>query len=276
MSVAEAGIEPGAEMSAIISPYGIFAGLSHILGAKLDQFGNAQGAEYDLAEDGAFAGLQIALLQMYSGEGFDFACPSGPLRQKGFSITRWTTLPSIDELKATLEKSCQLWIISTTSSAVPAPHIVEIKRFFEQGGGVFIWGDNDPLNVVANDVCQSLLPGTRMSGNYMGTKCIRQNNTHGFLQHLVTTGLDSIYEGYTIAQVTLGKDVKPMMRSSDGNVVTAYYDTDGKRAMIDGGFTRLYRQFWSSTAGTSRFVINAAAWLCNFERMLEDGRWPGQ
>jgi hypothetical protein len=55
------------------------------------------------------------------------------------------------------------------------------------------------------------------------------------------------------------------MNSSDGNCVTACYDKDGKRALIDGGFTRLFIQ-WDD-AGSSRFVCNAAAWLVNWERL---------
>jgi len=44
-------------------------------------------------------------------------------------------------------------------------------------------------------------------------------------------------------------------------------NADGKRAVIDGGFTRLFCK-WDS-AGTSRFVKNVAAWLYNFEGILE-------
>jgi hypothetical protein len=33
---------------------------------------------------------------------------------------------------------------------------------------------------------------------------------------------------------------------------------------VDGGFTRLYNN-WES-AGTDRYIINAAAWLLNIER----------
>ena len=34
-------------------------------------------------------------------------------------------------------------------------------------------------------------------------------------------------------------------------------------AVIDGGFTRLMPRFWNKTAGTARFVKNAACWLVN-------------
>ena len=58
--------------------------------------------------------------------------------------------------------------------------------------------------------------------------------------------------------------LKPLMYSSDGKVVAAYSDADKKRVLIDGGFTRLCNK-WDS-AGTDRYVVNAAGWLGNFER----------
>jgi hypothetical protein len=54
------------------------------------------------------------------------------------------------------------------------------------------------------------------------------------------------------------------MTGSDSDLITAVYDRDGKRAIIDGGFTRLYNK-WDE-AGTARFVKNAASWLVNWER----------
>ena len=47
-------------------------------------------------------------------------------------------------------------------------------------------------------------------------------------------------------------------------MVAAYYDRDGHRAILDGGFTRLYLKW--DTAGTGRYVKNAASWLVNAER----------
>lgn len=41
------------------------------------------------------------------------------------------------------------------------------------------------------------------------------------------------------------------------------YETDGKQAVLDGGFTRLYNKW--DTAGTARYVKNAASWLANYE-----------
>lgn len=56
----------------------------------------------------------------------------------------------------------------------------------------------------------------------------------------------------------------PLLYGSAGNLVTAFFDHQGRRAILDGGFTRLYINW--DTAGTARYVKNAAAWLVNYER----------
>ena len=50
----------------------------------------------------------------------------------------------------------------------------------------------------------------------------------------------------------------------EGQVITAYYDRLQRRALVDGAFTRLYCN-WDS-AGTDRYIVNAAAWLANIEK----------
>ena len=60
------------------------------------------------------------------------------------------------------------------------------------------------------------------------------------------------------------QSLTPLLYGSADNLVTAYYDQDGRRAIFDGGFTRLYNNW--DTAGTARYVKNAAAWLANAER----------
>ena len=81
---------------------------------------------------------------------------------------------------------------------------------------------------------------------------------------IIPTGIISFYEGITIAEVEVDQRLNPLIYASNGKIVTAYYDTQAKRALIDGGFTRLYCK-WDS-AGTDRYVVNAAAWLANIER----------
>ncbi len=236
-----------------------------------DQYGNAQGNQYDLAVDGAFEGETIAVLHLYTSEGFDFELPKKALAEKGFSTYRWMNKPpSPQELKEGLEKACQLWIISNSTRMLTEEHLAVIKEFFDSGKGLYIWGDNLPYYADANYVSEALF-GTSMNGNLMGNETVKIQQKSGKAglrpNHLITTGLEYVYEGITIATIQKSKDMKPLIHGSADNLVAAIYEKDGKRAIIDGGFTRLYVNW--DTAGTGRYVKNAAAWLVNYERFGE-------
>lgn len=233
-----------------------------------DSYGNAAGSQYDLAVDGAFKGQTVAVLHLYTGEGFDFSEPEKALKQKGFSVYRWLNQPpSPEALDSALAKSCQLWIISSSTQKLNDEHAKVIKKFFDSGKGVYIWGDNQPYYADANFIAQKLL-GVKMQGNTMGNQTVNilsRGSKSGLMpNHLVTTGLQNIYEGITIATIQESEDLTPLIYGSAGNLVAAAYEKEGKRLIFDGGFTRLYIQW--DTAGTGRYVKNAAAWLVNYER----------
>ena len=233
-----------------------------------DSYGNAAGNQYDLAIDGAFDGQTVAVLHFYTGENFDFSLPRQALKEKGFSVYRWSnTAPSPKDLAKGLEKACQLWIISSEQRHLTDEHIKVIKKFFESGRGVYIWGDNEPYYADANAVAQALF-GAEMSGNLMGTVTVgvrKGNEKVGLIpSHDITTGLEHLYEGITIATLQPNDALTPLLYGSAGNLVTAIYDHKGRRAILDGGFTRLYINW--DTAGTARYVKNAASWLVNYER----------
>lgn len=237
---------------------------------QADRYGNAQGNQFDLAVDGAFEGQTVAVLHFYTA--FDFSLPKAALKQKGFSVYRWVgSPPSPQELEAKLEKACQLWIISDMTQKLNEKHLRVIKKFFDSGKGVYIWGDNQPYYADANYVAQALFDG-EMKGNLYGDKPVgiqTESKQPGLMpNHLLTTGLEHIYEGITIATIQPNQSLKPLIYGSAGNLVTAYYDHGGKRAVLDGGFTRLYNKW--DTAGTARYVKNAAAWLVNAERFGDD------
>lgn len=248
------------------SPFTQYAGQTTIIGAQKDSQGNAEGTQYDLAEDGGFDGHTILVLHFYTGDGFDFAKPTAALVEKGFNVIRHTTPPPVNQLRSELSSASQVWIISSDVQQLSGEHLNVINDFFQQGKGVYIWGDNHPYYVDANAVASKLL-GCSMSGNSMGNKVVNEamsNGQNGFIKHQITTGLEFLYEGHTIAQIHYSEEqLIPILRGSDGHVVTACYDSGGKRAILDGGFTRLYVQ-WDD-AGTARFVKNAAAWLVNWE-----------
>jgi hypothetical protein len=241
-----------------------------------DKYGNAAGNQFDLAVDGAFEGQTVAVLHFYTGEGFDFSLPKKALAQKGFSVYRWmNTAPSPEELEEKLEKACQLWIISDSQRHLNVEHLEVIREFYESGRGLYIWGDNQPYYSDANFVAENLLD-TRMKGNLIGDQVVgvQARNTDekeksGIIEdHLLSTGLQNIYEGITIATIQPNQALTPLIWGSAGNLVAAFYDKDGKRAILDGGFTRLYIK-WDS-AGTPRYIKNAAAWLVNHERFGDE------
>jgi hypothetical protein len=234
-----------------------------------DAYGNAKGNQYDLAVDGAFEGQTILVLQLYSESSFDFKAPEKALKEKGFGVFRYiNNPPDASQLKKDLSQSCQLWIISDSYSKLNDDHLKVIKKFFDEGHGIYIWGDNDPYYADANKVADYLFGG-EMTGNLMGDTPVGiqvDSLSPGIKEgHLVTTGLENVYEGITIATITANPYLKPLIYGSAGNLVTAVYEHNGKRAILDGGFTRLYYKW--ETAGTDRYVKNAAAWLVNFENL---------
>jgi molecular chaperone DnaK (HSP70) len=248
------------------SPYTIHAGQQRIPGAVTDQYGNPLGTQYDLIENNAFADCLIAVLHLYTSEGFDFKLPEAALKEKGFKIKRWTSVPGIHEFTQTLDDACQLWLISNTTQLLSSEHLGKISEFFDSGRGIYIWGDNDPYYADANYVSNAIF-GCGMSGDTMGDQVVNpqiQSGKPGFVSHLITTGLQYLYEGVTVATIKSNSQLQPLVYGSAGNLVTAIYDQDGKRAIIDGGFTKLFCKW--DTAGTGRYVKNAAGWLVNYER----------
>ena len=242
------------------------------LAVERDEYGNAAGNDYDLATDGAFEGNTVAVLHLYTGEGFDFSKPKAALEQKGFSVFRWiNNPPSADELREKLKNASQLWVISSSTRKLNDDHAEVIKEFFESGKGLYIWGDNQPYYADANFLSQKIF-GTSMNGNTYANQTVgisgEGSNRAGIVNgHLVSTGVEYVYEGITIATVESTQELSPLIYGSDDNLVAVIYEHNGKRAIIDGGFTRLYVAW--DTAGTGRYVKNAAAWLVNYERFGE-------
>jgi hypothetical protein len=237
--------------------------------AQKDSYGNVEGNQYDLAVDGAFTGQTIVVVQLYP---FDFEGPRKALAEKGFSVYRFNGAPDPKDLKEALDKANQLWVISSTSLTLNEEHAKVMKDFYETGKGVYIWGDNDPCNADANFVANYLI-GANLTGDYYGDKTLGLKTdsiqTGIRKDHLISTGIQTFYEGITISHVVDPNQLTtPLMWSTDGGVVAAMVDDQQHRLIIDGGFTRLYYK-WDS-AGTGRYIKNAAAWLANFERFGDE------
>ena len=259
-----------------------------------DTHGNAQGNQYDLAVDGAFNGQTVLILDQ---NGNTLEDTKAALAQKGLAVVIYPggLTPTPTELRAALAKSCQLWLQSGDHALLTDEHLAAIREFFDAGHGVYIWGDNDPYYVDANRVAQALIPGLRMEGDLAGNVVVglqsgsEEKDFVGLRRgHLITTGIEQLYEGVTIATIqftpgqsrnaalydrtvqsgdrhpALPKGFTPLLYGSAGNLVTVAYEAGGKRLVMDGGFTRLAVS-WDD-AGTARYVKNAAAWLVNAER----------
>lgn len=245
-----------------IAPYTAWAGQNQITGAGSDRYGNAYGSEYDLVEDGSIIEAKVVVLNLCSE--VNLHQPKEALERKGFTLVE---LRDGTRLAEELVDAAELWIISDMVQHLAPTALDTVESFFNEGRGLYIWGDNAPYFVDANLVLERLFR-TAMFGNSPGDQVVSIRTaeaTSGLVPgHLVTTGLTNIYEGITIAEVPTTELLRPLVYGSNGRVVTAYYDNDGRRAIVDGGFTRLYNK-WES-AGTDRYIVNAAAWLLNIER----------
>ena len=251
-------------------PYSKYAGQSLIPGVKTDMFGNPLGSEYDLAKDGAFKGYKVVIVSLCSTwvNKTSLRPVIDALQKKGFSVLIFTEKFTLQELKNVLDdNNSQLWLIADQTGHLSEEHYEFICDFFQRGRGLYIWSDNAPFFVDTNIIISRLFH-TEMKGDYLGRKVLtiqKAKKEPGIIKdHLITTGVQSFYEGSTISNVRIDGGLKPLVYSSDGLIVTAYYDSDDKRCLVDGGFTRLYAE-WDS-AGTDRFVVNCAAWLANLER----------
>ena len=245
-----------------------FAGRTKIEGAETDKHGNAAGTAYDLGLDGAFTGHTIHVLQLYVEAAFDFSLPGNAFKRKGFAMERRTTPGTPEELRRWLAEAKQLWLISSGTKVLKKEHLEVIKEYWQRGGALYLWGDNDPYYVDANAVLEALFGADCvMKGNVPGRVVVRELSPSGvgFHAHLVTTGLEQLFEGITIASLPESAVAKygftPLLYGSAKNLVTIVRDptpTSGA-VMVDTAFTRLYCQ-WDE-AGSARYVCNAACFL---------------
>lgn len=251
-------------------PYTQWAGHNDVKSAPKDKYGNPNGTNYDLLRDGSMKGYKILIINLCPewdtcGQRENYDNPIKALENKGFEVIYRDEFPSdFARMSAYL---CQIWLISGNTRTITDEQIRQIKAFYNQGKGVYLWADNDPFYADVNPIIKDLF-GSTMSGNYIGEQIIgvqKHIKDVGIVAgHLISTGISNFYEGVTISNVTMTQYIKPLVYSSDKKVVTAYSDVDGKRLLIDGGFTRLCVD-WDS-AGTDRYVVNAAGWLGNFEK----------
>lgn len=200
-----------------------------------------------------------------------FSKPRAALQEMGFTLHLYqNNVPNMLDLKKVLEDATQLWVISTNHRAIPPEYINVIHEFNKTGKSLYIWGDNDPYNAVANDVLNKVLPGVILHSSYQGCQNVQFRSTvtsgAGFGEHYIFTGVANLYEGATIARFQgSNSKISYIMNSSEGAPALGVCEHDGVagRIAVDCGFTRLFCN-WDD-AGTKRFVKNICGWLCGFD-----------
>jgi len=244
--------------------------------SKFDKHANPDGADYDLGIDGQFTDFRILI------GAFDAQCGLGDatkaLKQKGFGVDIEKNLREFIN-KLTIKKYQVAWIISSLSiqEDLKKDFIAVVMKYHEEGGGLLVWGDNDPYYVHANVVLPELLkePKFKLLGNNLGSKSMTVGNpreTGKFGPHTLTTGIITLYEGSTICYPNMLGPLKVLGTSTDGQPAVLYADNESLqsetcgRIIVDCGWTKNYCS-WHE-AGTARYVSNASIWLLGLEHKL--------
>jgi len=254
--------------------------------SKFDKHANPEGASFDLGKDGQFKEFNVLIGQ------FDRQCllkdAEAALKIKGFGVIIATAEDKfIAHLKGS--KIHVAWVISGYQSVQSSNEFVQATlEFHNKGGGLLIWGDNDPYFAHANVLLPSLLKvPIKLIGNTPGGKTMNvgdPNKTQSFGPHIITTGVIKLFEGITICypvnnapsvtnEKTLGP-LKVLATSSDGHPAVSYADNESLssntcgRVIVDCGWTKMYCS-WKE-AGTARYISNATIWLLGLEHKLSN------
>ena len=251
--------------------------VSNLPASAFDKHGNPQGDQFDLAKDGSMKGFKIVILD-FGGEGTTRQKLISKLKIKGFDVSYYGTnrTPTPLELKKEIMKGkTQLWIISgcKMEAIFRKKYLPVVIEYFNYGGGLYIWGDNEPLYAEANVVLKELFDAN-MYGNVPGNKIIsikKAGSISGIIpDHPIATGIINFHEGQSIATINWSKQgkngqMRPLVYGSDGTVIASFYENKKTRLIADGGFTRLSSSNINK-AGTERFVLNSAIWLAYVEK----------
>jgi hypothetical protein len=286
---------PGAEKKKLVRSHSIIdfynqnAGLQTVSGAELDEHFNPKGSEFDLGKDAAFTAFKILIGNFFqiktevdkqNMKDVKLEQPIGALKSKGFQVEIVDT--ESEFLKKLAEETDVAWIISAEKIIDQEPGIEEkfvetVVEFHNGGGGLFIWAENDPFTYHANLILDKLIQ-LKVSGSTPGTKTLTLGDakTPGhFGGHLITTGLQHLYEGDSISYFADSKlipDKLEYLATSSDNQGSLFannptlFDKHAGRFVIDTGFTKLFMN-WDS-AGTARYVKNANVWLLGLDHRI--------
>jgi len=265
----------------IVNYYTEYAGMNdEITAEKRDRFSNPAGNEFDLGVEGAFNQFTILVGSFYHDvHKQNFMSQAGQrLLQKGFKIVFVfrNHQEFIDNLK-----NCDVALIISNLVGNPGFNekmLNEVQKFHESGGGLYIWGDNVPGVLEANQVLKHLLK-IELVGNTPGDKTLSLGDTNvkgHFGRHLITSGVVTLYEGVTISYPTSLSILEVLATSTDGHPCILYGEQGPSklpdncgRIVVDTGFTKLYYKW--DTAGTARYILNACVWLLSLDHKIKIG-----
>jgi len=230
-----------------------------------------------LGIEGAFVGFKVLVGMFYSIDKFDER-PGAALRDKGFDVI--ISLNEQDFIDK-LPKADVAWIISGSSwvsSSDIKNKFVEAVLAFQQGGsGVCLWADNDPYNVHANAVSEKLFGATVHGCDSCQMELILGDalKSGHFGRHIITTGINKLYEGHTVCYYDKVPEKLNVLATSSYHHAVILYADEHKlaphegRVIVDNGFTKLYLS-WDS-AGTARYVRNLSVWLLGLDHRMKQG-----
>eukprot|EP01112_Ceratiomyxa_fruticulosa_P018350 TRINITY_DN5848_c0_g1_i1.p1 TRINITY_DN5848_c0_g1~~TRINITY_DN5848_c0_g1_i1.p1 ORF type:complete len:507 (-),score=124.58 TRINITY_DN5848_c0_g1_i1:161-1681(-) len=272
--------KPLERAGSIVNFYTEYAGMNDEINAeKRDQYSNPAGNEFDLGVEGAFNQFTILVGSFFSSiykEKF-MSQPGQRLLQKGFQVVFVNTHKEfIDNLK-----KCDVALFISNITGPPGfsqEMLNEIKKFYESGGGLYIWGDNVPCVLEANQVLQHLLK-IQLIGDTPSDKNLSLGDPKvkgHFGRHLLTSGVVTLYEGVTISYPNALSVLNVLATSTDGNPCILYGEQGPSklpdncgRIVVDTGFTKLYYKW--DTAGTARYILNACVWLLSLDHKIKIG-----
>lgn len=256
---------------------------------KLDNFGNPVG-DVGLARDGEFRGKRILAWCGYKDVTKLMFAKDSPLwkalKDKGFEVR----LRDDKFQPSWLKDADQLWIFSGNAKILKAPDYTAIEMFVKEGHGLYLMSDDEPLTVESN-ILANRLYGASVKGNYHGEKvaviqgrprpkgeaapkpaadakaknrpifAANRQQEYEVPDHVLLTGLNSLWEGTSISHVTPSAKLEVALRASDGKHLIAVSKVTGQRLVIDCGWTRYYPYLIARGAGTVRLAENVAAYL---------------
>ncbi|MBN1934377.1 MAG: hypothetical protein JW934_06915 [Anaerolineae bacterium] len=237
-----------------------------------DEFGNPVGKAFDLGsfDDDRLQGERILLFIAYTGTGESVEPQDvvNSVAERNLQMDVVFRKKGWPFKEADLAVYTQLWYLSDRHSYLNPQHVNLIREFNEAGNGVLLWADNEPYYADANLLARALA-NTSFSGNKMADKILTPGPRLApgkFIEHPLTNGLNSLYEGITICTVAPVEHVTILAQSHDGQNCMACYEKDKQRVVFDTGFTKIVDGRFNRTAGTGRYFRNIAFWLANATR----------